>query len=73
MKEKKSKEQIEFEQWKDEKYCLKAVERNGYALKYVKEQTEAVCLKAVESDGDALKYVKEWSIYLNIKLKLKIK
>ena len=43
---------------------LKAVERNGYALQYVKEQTEAVCLKAVESNGDALQYVlvKEWFI-----------
>lgn len=39
--------------------CLKAVERNGYALRYVKDQTEQVCLKAVESDGDALRYVKE--------------
>ena len=39
--------------------CLKAVERNGYALRYVKDQSEAVCLKAVESDGDALRYVKE--------------
>ena len=39
--------------------CLKAVESNGDALRYVKEQSEAVCLKAVESDGDALQYVKE--------------
>ena len=46
-----------FEDWYDEKYCLKAVERNGDALRYVKEQTEAVCLKAVESDGYALQYV----------------
>jgi hypothetical protein len=37
--------------------ALKAVERNGYALQYVKEQTEAVCLKAVERNGDALRYV----------------
>ena len=39
--------------------ALKAVERNGDALRYVKDQTEAVCLKAVESDGDALQYVKD--------------
>jgi hypothetical protein len=39
--------------------ALKAVERNGDALRYVKEQTEAVCLKAVERNGYALQYVKE--------------
>jgi len=37
------------------------VERTGYALRYVKDQSEAVCLKAVESDGDALMYVKDQS------------
>ena len=39
--------------------AFKAVERDGGALRYVKEQTEAVCLKAVERDGYALQYVKE--------------
>ena len=39
------------------KYALKAVEQNGFDLKYVKEQTEAVCLKAVENNGYALQYV----------------
>ena len=39
--------------------ALMAVERNGNALRYVKEQTEAVCLKAVKQNGDALQYVKE--------------
>jgi len=57
----KSQEEMEFEQWSDKKYCLKAVENNGDALRYVKEQSEAVCLKAVEEDGDALQYVKEQS------------
>ena len=57
----KSREEIEFDQWSDEKYCLKAVENNGDALRYVKEQSEAVCLKAVENNGDALRYVKEQS------------
>ncbi len=51
----------EFKQWSNKEYCLKAVERNGYALQYVKEQSEAVCLKAVERNGDALRYVKEQS------------
>ena len=49
----------ELELWYDFKHCLKAVEQDGYALRYVKEQTEAVCLKAVEQDGYALQYVKE--------------
>ena len=40
-----------------EQEALKAVESDGDALQYVKEQTEAICLKAVESDGDALQYV----------------
>jgi hypothetical protein len=39
--------------------ALEAVKNNGYALKYVKEQTSDICLEAVKSDGDALKYVKE--------------
>ena len=52
-------EKIRLEQWRDESYCLEAVEADGYALQYVKEQTEAICLKAVEADGYALRYVKE--------------
>jgi len=55
----KPKELIEFEKWSDQDYCLKAVENDGCALSYVKEQTQAICLKAVERDGDALSYVKE--------------
>ena len=43
----------------NEQDALKAVERNSYALQYVKEQTEAVCLKAVERNSYALRYVKE--------------
>jgi len=49
----------DLEKWYRLDYCLKAVERNGDALQYVKEQTKAVCLKAVEQDGLALQYVKE--------------
>ena len=62
----KTQEEIEFEQWSDESYCLKAVERNGDALQYVKEQNEAICLKAVERNGYALQYVKEKKIFLKI-------
>ena len=42
-----------------EEESLKAVEQNGCALKYVKEQTEVICNKAVEQTGYALKYVRE--------------
>lgn len=42
---------IKFSAILDVKQALKAVESNGYALRYVKDQTEPVCLKAVESDG----------------------
>ena len=41
-----------------EKEAIKAVESDGDALQYVKDQTPEVCLKAVESNGDALKYVR---------------
>ena len=55
----------ELEIWYDQKYCLKAVERNGYALQYVKDQTPEVCLKAVETDGYALRYVARtfWDLF----------
>jgi len=46
--------------------AIKAVERNGYALRYVKEQTEPVCLKAVEQDGDALRYVLDYDMFVKI-------
>jgi hypothetical protein len=39
--------------------AIQAVEQNGYALQYIKDQTEDVCLKAVEQNGDALRYVKD--------------
>ena len=39
--------------------ALKAVEQDGYALRYVNEQTEDICLKAVERNGYALQYVNE--------------
>ena len=41
--------------------ALKAVENNGDALRYVKDdiQNEAIALKAVENNGYALRYVKD--------------
>ena len=47
------------------KDALKAVESDGDALRYVKDQNEAICLKAVESNGDALQYVEEDIFYKN--------
>ena len=55
----KSEELVFFENYSNEEYCMKAVEQNGYSLRYVKEQSEAVCMKAVEQNGDSLQYVKE--------------
>ena len=52
--------------------ALKAVESNGYALQYVKDQTEAVCLKAVESNGSALRYVLNVALFLKIAAKFGI-
>ena len=36
---------------------LEAVKQDGYALRYVREQTEAICLEAVRQDGNNLQYV----------------
>ena len=41
------------------KEALEAVKQNGYALRYVAEQTEEICLEAVKQNGDALRYVAE--------------
>ena len=52
--------------------AIKAVERNGYALRYVKDQTEAVCIKAVERNGDALRYVLNIDLFKSIAAKFSI-
>ena len=39
--------------------CLAAVKEDGYALRYVEEQTPEICLEAVKEDGYALQYVKK--------------
>jgi hypothetical protein len=41
------------------KVALEAVKQDGYALKYVNEQTEEICLEAVKQKSYALKYVNE--------------
>ena len=48
------------------KAAFEAVENDGDALQYVKEQSEAVCLKAVENDGDALQYVLSLELFIKI-------
>ena len=63
---------VKFSAILDLKAALKAVERNGYALRYVKDQTEAVCLKAVEADGDALSYVKDRDLFIKIAARFNI-
>ena len=50
---------IEFEKWENETYCMEAVKRNGYSLRYVKDQTESMCMEAVIPDGYSLRYVKD--------------
>jgi hypothetical protein len=39
--------------------CIAEVNKNGYALRYVKEQTDEICLAAVKENGRALTYVEE--------------
>jgi hypothetical protein len=49
----------DFSLWSDMNFCLMAVQKNGYALEYVKEQTNEICMAAVQRNGSALEYVKE--------------
>ena len=51
----------QYEKWYNQKYCLEAVKNDGFALRYVREQSEAVCLEAVKNYGFALQYVREQS------------
>lgn len=45
--------------WSDPIFCMKAVTRNGLALKYVKNQTPELCMIAVQQNGNALEYVND--------------
>ena len=42
----------------NEQECLEAVKDNGFALKYVANQTPELCLIAVKENGFALSHVK---------------
>jgi len=44
--------------WNNKEECLEAVKQNGWALRYVKEQTPEICLEAVKQNVYALRYVK---------------
>jgi len=59
VEEGKTEDEIFFEKWSDEQYCLEAVKQDGYALMYVKEQTAEICMEAVKQNGNALMYVRE--------------
>ena len=48
-----------IEDWNDSEYCLAAVKRDGYNLRFVKNQTPEICLEAVKQNGYNLEYVKE--------------
>jgi hypothetical protein len=46
---------------RNKKKALEAVKQDGYALRFVKDQSESVCLEAVKRNGDALRFVKDQS------------
>ena len=64
---KRKEEMIKFD-YDNPEECLAAVRQDGYALKYVKEQTEEICLEAIKQNGYALRYVKDLSILEDIDL-----
>ena len=41
------------------KKALEVVKQDGWALRYVKEQTPEICLEAVKKNGYALQFVKD--------------
>jgi len=45
--------------WDDDELCMLAVQQNGWALQYVKEQTLELCKLAVQQNEYALYYVKK--------------
>ena len=66
MKKEKSDDELFFEKWSNEKYCIEAVKQYGDALQYVREQSEAICTEAVKQNGYALQYVRERKIFEKI-------
>ena len=50
--------------------AIKAVNQDGDALQYVRDQTEAVCLAAVNQNGYALRYVRDNDMFVLIAEKI---
>ena len=40
-------------------FYLQVVQQNGYALRFLRQQTPEICLAAVQQDGEALRYVRQ--------------
>ena len=51
---------------------MAAVQQDGHALLYVKEQTPELCMAAVKQDGNAIRYIKEPVTFLTIAKQLNI-
>jgi len=49
--------------------CMQAVQQNGDALEFVKEQTLEICLAAVNQNGRGLLFVKEHQKFVKQQLK----
>ena len=49
----------DFYAWTDSNFCKLAVQQNGLAIKYVKEQSYELCKLAIQQNGLALEYVYE--------------
>ena len=45
--------------WRDEKECLAAVKRDGFAFTFVKKQTHEMCLEAVKQCWYMLRFVEK--------------
>ena len=51
-------ERLESKAWDNYEYCLESVRRNGYYIKFVRNQTLELCLEAVKEEEHALRYVR---------------
>ena len=51
-------EHFESKAWDNYEYCLEAVRRNGYNIKFVRNQTLELCLEALKEEEYALRYVR---------------
>ena len=53
------KQWVAITMWYNFDYCKIAVAKEGYALRFVQEQTDEICKIAVAKEGYALKYVQK--------------